>query len=224
MAAETRAVAAEIIAQEANAIRFKVLLEAARGQAANRNIRSAEERFAAAKDKWEMVRQGLPPEPDPYAEPADGASPSSAEPASAPIPAVVEPAETSRRNWLMLGGLPAVAILAAVAIAMHFYSAGGAATIAAEQTVHPAAQALAAPTGSEPAIPAAAMDRAAESVSPLDAKSGSKVKVVTRVKPAAARKSKQPVAAPPRARPEPEELAAGERVQAERSWTSRGIE
>ena len=170
-----------------------------------------------------MVRQGLPPEPDPYAEPAGGPSSSSAEPASAPIPGPVAPAEIFRRNWLMLGGLPAVVLVAAVGIAMHFYAGGGAPTIAAEQAVHPAAQALAAPAGSEPAIPAA-MDRAADSVSPLDAKPGSKVKVMTRVKPAAARKPKRPVPAPPRARPEPEELAAGERVEAERSWTSRGIE
>jgi hypothetical protein len=68
MMAEQRAAAAEIIANEANALRLKALLDAAREQDTARTIQSAEARFAAAKSEWEAVRQGLRAEPDPYAE------------------------------------------------------------------------------------------------------------------------------------------------------------
>jgi hypothetical protein len=59
MMAEQRAAAAEIIANEANALRLKALLDAAREQDTARTIQSAEARFAAAKSEWEA---------DPYAE------------------------------------------------------------------------------------------------------------------------------------------------------------
>jgi hypothetical protein len=68
MLAEKRAAAAEIIASEANALRLKALLDAAREQDTARTIQSAEARFAAAKSEWESVRQGFRPEPDPYSE------------------------------------------------------------------------------------------------------------------------------------------------------------
>jgi len=54
-----RAAAAEIIAQEANAARLKVLLEAAREQATAQTIESAERRFAEAKDEWEAAQRPL---------------------------------------------------------------------------------------------------------------------------------------------------------------------
>lgn len=71
-----RAAAAEIIAQEANAARLKVLLEAAREQATAQTIESAERRFAEAKGEWEAAQKPLLQEehglvPDPA---GDGAS------------------------------------------------------------------------------------------------------------------------------------------------------
>lgn len=59
--AEKRAAAAERIAWEANAARLKVLLDAAREQAALRPIESAEKRFAVAKDDWKTAQLKVVP-------------------------------------------------------------------------------------------------------------------------------------------------------------------
>lgn len=59
-----RAAAAEIIAQEANAARLKVLLEAAREQATAQTIESAERRFVEAKGEWEAAQRPLLQEDD----------------------------------------------------------------------------------------------------------------------------------------------------------------
>lgn len=53
--AEKRAIAAEVIAQEANAARFKALLDAAREQEAVQTIESAERRFEEAKGAWQAA-------------------------------------------------------------------------------------------------------------------------------------------------------------------------
>jgi hypothetical protein len=98
MMAEKRAAAAEIIAREANALRLKALLDAARDQDTVRTIQSAEARFAAARSEWESVRQGVRPEPDPYAE-IDAPEP--------PLPTALLPklAGLARSRGLSLGVL-----------------------------------------------------------------------------------------------------------------------
>jgi hypothetical protein len=226
--AETRAATAEIIAQEANAIRFKALLDAARDQTANRNIRSAEERFAAAKDEWETVRQGLPPEPDPYTEPAEAPSTSGLESVSGTVPATLqETDELTWRNWLLVGGLPAVALVAGVSIAIHLYSVGGVATVAAEQSAEPTVQAVDTSLRSEPIGPVPAVAKPATQTVPAPVvKAASKTKLPARVHPAAAAKKpkRQVEAQLPRTRSEPDELAAGERDRFESGWTHHPVE
>jgi hypothetical protein len=226
--AETRAAAAEIIAQEANEIRFKALLDAAREQASDRGIRSAEARFAAAKDEWETVRWGFQPEPDPYAEPDDAAPASPAQPASGAFPALPdEMDESTWRNWLLLGGLPMLAFAMAAGIGIHLQSGDDATSIAAEQTGRPAVQALDAPLRPEPvsSMPAAGKP-AAETVSTPRAKDGAKVKTATHPQRAAAsRKAKHPAAArPPRIDPVPEQSAAREPTRVESIWTDSAVE
>jgi hypothetical protein len=224
--AETRAATAEIIAQEANAIRFKALLDAARGQAANRNIRSAEERFAAAKDEWETVRQGLPAEPDPYAEPAEASSTSDLQSVSGTAPA--SPQDTDDlawRNWLLVGGLPMVVLVAGVSIAIHLYPDGSGTTVAAEQAAQPV-QAVDTLPRSEPIEPIPAVaGHAVQSVPAPVVKAALKAKPSARVHSAAAAKKpkRQVEALPPRTHPEPEELAAGEHAD-ESGWTYRPVE
>jgi hypothetical protein len=125
MMAEQRAVAAEIIAQEANAVRLQTLLDAARSEAANRNIRTAEERFSAAKVRWERVRQGLrpEPEPDPYAEADEPATPPQAAPSLASVAGwrAAVGAGLVRPKDVWLAGLPMLALAGVAAAAVHFH-------------------------------------------------------------------------------------------------------
>jgi len=62
---EKRAVAAEIIAQEANAARLRALLDAAREQATVKTIESAEQRIADARGDWEAAHQAFSPPEEP---------------------------------------------------------------------------------------------------------------------------------------------------------------
>ena len=55
--AEKRAAAAELIVHEANNARLKELLDAARDQATTKDIQSAKQRFAEAKDDWEAAQE-----------------------------------------------------------------------------------------------------------------------------------------------------------------------
>ncbi|MPY76687.1 MAG: hypothetical protein GEU87_20825 [Alphaproteobacteria bacterium] len=228
--AEKRAAAAEIIAQEANAVRLRALLEAARGQTANRNIRSAEERFAAAKDEWEAVRQVLQAEPDPYAEPIDATQPSHAMPPSAAVPAwLPKLAEVSRRKELLIGG-PLVFLAGVIAVAAYLHSDGAAATAAGRLATPPSALALDAPAIAGPEG-AAGPDPAA-GTAPQPAVAGSaaetvpSAQTVKRAQPGKVvkKKAKQQVVAPPppRSRPEPEELASGVLAPADepRAWNA----
>jgi hypothetical protein len=57
--AQQRAAAAAMIAEEANAARLKALLDAAREQADQNTILSAEKRFNEARDDWETARDAL---------------------------------------------------------------------------------------------------------------------------------------------------------------------
>lgn len=57
--AQQRAAAATMIAEEANAARLKALLDAAREQADQNTILSAEKRFNEARDDWETARDAL---------------------------------------------------------------------------------------------------------------------------------------------------------------------
>jgi hypothetical protein len=133
MMAEKRAAAAEIIASEANALRLKALLDAAREQDTVRTIQSAEARFAAAKSEWESVRQGFSPEPDPYAE-IDVPEPPLW---VAPSPAAWLPklAGFARSRGLSLGVL-CLALLAGSIGGVYLHSTGEAVTEEA-QVAHP---------------------------------------------------------------------------------------
>lgn len=224
--AEKRAAAAEIIAQEANAVRLRALLEAARGQTANRNIRSAEERFAAAKDEWEAVRQVLQAEPDPYAEPIDATQPSHAMPPSAAVPDWLPTlADVSRRKELLIGGLPLVLLAGVIGVAAYLHSDGEAATAAGRLTTPPSALALDAPAiaGPDPVAGTAPQPAVAGSA----AEAAPSAQTVTRAQPVkVVKKTKQQVVAPPppRSRPEPEELASGVLAPAEQPRMRNAVE
>lgn len=205
--AARRAMAAEIIAQEANAIRLKALLDAARDQAANRDIRSAEQRFAAARDEWEAVRQGILPDPDPYAD-AVGAE----EPA---VPDAVQEADAiARRNWLLLGGLPLLVLVALGGIvvgALYLPPPGDAAQVAAP---HPQARA-------EPATPVAAQapEPSVDPKAPPPAEPNSPVKAAAAAKPKLIL-----VPPPPPSRPDRENMATGAPAILDRSGILRRVE
>jgi len=62
---QKRAVAAEIIAHEANAARLRALLDAAREQATVKTIESAEQRIAAARGDWEAAHDAFSPPDEP---------------------------------------------------------------------------------------------------------------------------------------------------------------
>lgn len=71
--AQQRAAAAAMIAEEANAARLKALLDAAREQADQNSIRSAEKRFNEARDDWETAREAISTQGKPSA--SEGTAP-----------------------------------------------------------------------------------------------------------------------------------------------------
>jgi hypothetical protein len=179
MMAEQRAAAAEIIANEANALRLKALLDAAREQDTARTIQSAEARFAAAKSEWEAVRQGLRAEPDPYAEIDVRALPSVEDrraPTRAPSPVAWLPklAAVARSRSVSLGVL---------FVALLVGSVGGVYLHSVEKIVTEEAQ-VAQPS---PTPPAAAEDAAPANAVPAAAapqkKSPPRIVRVPRVRP-----------------------------------------
>jgi hypothetical protein len=216
MMAEQRAVAAEIIAQEANAVRLQARLDAARAEAANRNIRTAEERFSAAKVRWERVRRGLQPEPepDPYADADRPVAPPLAAPSLASVAGwrAAIGAGLARRRDILEAGVPMVilAIVAATAIYFHFLSRPMTA-------VEPAAV---------PTAPRLVLEKPAEApaavVTPLSAPVANPNDVAApaaapKLEPAPVARRKPAPPAPPQApqEPEPETLAVGAPVPAE---------
>lgn len=229
MVAEQRAVAAEIIAQEANAVRLQALLDAARAEAANRDIRTAERRFSAAKVRWERVRLGLQPEPepDPYAE-ADGSvapPPVAPSPASAAWRAALD-AGLARPKDVLLAGMPMLVLAGVVATAVHYHFQSRPMT-AIEPAALPAAPALgleklpeapaasvATPLSAPVAVPDDAAATVVEALPNVDAPAA---KVVPRLKPAPVVRKKPTPPALPQARqePEPETLAVSTPIPVE---------
>jgi len=231
MMAEKRAAAAEIIAKEANAIRLKALLDSAREEAAARNIRTAEERFAAARGEWESVRQGLRREPDPYAE-LDEVAP--AMPPSAAI-AAWRPAlaEIARRKALWLGGLPTLLLVGGIGVAVYLHAPAGPGAAEGTPVARAPIQALDAPAAANPdgiaeagsgdtvaLQPGTAVSKAAAAAP--DDKTVKRSHAATAV----AKARKRPVVAPPPppSRPEPETLAAGAPAPVEQPRPSPAVE
>lgn len=215
--AEKRAVAAEIIAKEANAIRLKALLDAAREQASAQTIRSAEERFAAAKGEWESVRWDIRPEPDPYATPDALEPPVWSAPSLAALAAWLPKPGPSLRGIMPPAGLSVASLVAGIGIAAYILSADGPAD-EREATASSSIQALdgpalagsaAAEAASAGAMPPAAAGTARETAS----ETAPAVRSAARVPSAASAKkpARKPAAVPPppRSRPEREALAVG---------------
>ncbi len=229
MMAEQRAVAAEIIAQEANAVRLQALLDAARAEAADRDIRTAEERFSAAKVRWERVRQGLQPEPepDPYAE-ADG---SVAPPPVAPSPASVAAwraaldAGLARPKDVLLAGMPMLVLAGVVATAVHYHFQSRPMT-AIEPAAMPTppvlglekpAEAPAAGVAAPLSAPAALPNGMGGTVDALPKAEAPAADAAPRLKPAPVvrKKPTPPAARQPRQEPEPETLAVSTPIPVE---------
>ena len=237
MMAEKRAAAAEIIAKEANAIRLKALLDAAREEFTARTIRSAEDRFAAARSDWEAVRQGLRPEPDPYAELDQPAAKASAPLSLAAIAARL-PALTGvpRRKAVLFGGLPALLLIAGLGAAAYLHAAAETAPVGRVPV-----QALGAP----PAVTSDGSARIgpgdAVASRPVDSAPAGETVSKTSATPAdveapplrhaAVTKTRKtrlilppPPPPPPASRPDPETLAAGAPAPAQRPGPSPAVE
>lgn len=219
MMAEQRAVAAEIIAQEANAVRLQALLDAARAEAANRNIRTAEERFSAAKVRWEHVRRGLQPdpEPDPYADAEVPVAPPPVAPSLATVAGwrAALDAGLARRKDVLLAGLPMLVLAGVVATAVHYHFQSRPMT-AVEPVAMPAPPALVlekpaeAPAAAAPlSAPVTVPNDVAATVEALPKAEAPAATAVPRLKPVpVVRKKPTPPAAPqPRHEPEPETLS-----------------
>jgi len=220
--AAKRAAAAEILAKEANAVRLKALLDAAREEAANRNIRSAEERFAAARGVWESARRGIEAEPDPYVDldetlPADGAAPSST--ATAWLSKL---REIPRGKALFVGALPVLLLVGGIGAGAYLRALAEPSMTGATPIVHasietPGAQgalASGAVTTPPPAHPALSTDTGATPAPlPKAAVIAPEPKPTPRAHAAAtvARTHKRLIMPPPPPppRPEPDSLAAG---------------
>jgi hypothetical protein len=187
--AQKRAAAAEMIVQEANAARLQALLDAAREQATDKTIETAERRFAAARGDWEAAQRPLRASNDAVSSDADADEDAAPDAWSLRRAAALDLRRIGLSGRHTMAGI-AVA-LTAMAAGLFFYAVSGNATKDAVTVARNAPTAPIAPTAPvvpvvtvAPAMEAPETSPVAESADPVPAETASSEKPVPAAAPA----------------------------------------